>query len=74
MISINNGGKPVELKSVHIVNFDGTVVINESNWRLRKQGDGYYCDFTGLESGIYVIHVLTDQGVFTQKAVVIQDK
>lgn len=74
MISINHGETPAEFKSIRIINFDGTIVLNEDHYRLIKKENGYFCDFTGLESGIYTIHVVTDIGIFTQKAVIIATK
>ncbi|HLO92130.1 MAG: DNRLRE domain-containing protein [Chloroflexota bacterium] len=74
VISISHGGIPAEFKSIRVINFDGTIVLNEGHYRLIKKENGYFCDFTGLESGIYTIHVVTDIGVFTQKAVIIATK
>ncbi len=70
-ISISHGGEEAKFESIKIVNFNGTEIITEGHSRLRKENDGYYCDFAGMETGIYIIHMVTDKGIFTQKAVVL---
>lgn len=70
-VSIFKNGVPAEFKSIKVINFNGTEILDENHYRLKKTDKGYYCDFTGMESGIYTIHVVTDIGIFTQKAIVL---
>ncbi len=74
LISITNGTVPAEFLNIRIINFEGTVVLDQDHYRLRKTENGYFCDFSGMESGIYTIHVVTNIGIFTQKAVIIATK
>lgn len=74
LISITNGSVSAKFLDIRIINFEGTVVLNKDHYRLTKTENGYYCDFSGMESGIYTIHVVTDIGIFTQKAVIIGTK
>lgn len=74
LISVTNGLIPAKFLSIRIINFEGTVVLNQDHYRLSKTENGYFCDFSGMESGIYTIHVVTDIGIFTQKAVIIATK
>lgn len=74
LISVTNGTVPAKFLNIRIINFEGTVILNQDHYRLRKTENGYFCDFSGMESGIYTIHVVTDIGIFTQKAVIIATK
>jgi PKD repeat protein len=74
LISIAHGGIPAKFYSIQVINFNGTVVFNQDNYRITEKENGYFCDFTGLESGIYTIHVTTDIGVFTQKAIIMSKR
>ncbi len=71
MISVTNGRIQANFEKIKITNFNGTIVLDQNSSRLSKRENGYFCDFTGLESGIYTIHVVTDIGIFTQKAIII---
>lgn len=71
LVSIQHGGINSTFQKIRVVNFNGTQILNENHYRLRKDGMGYKCDFTGMETGIYTIQVITDIGVFIQKVVVV---
>lgn len=70
-ISIFKNGNSAEFKSIKVINFNGTEILDQDHYRLKKTDRGFNCDFTGMESGIYTIHIVTDMGVFTQKAIVL---
>lgn len=60
----------VEFKGINIINFNGTIVLNDNSRRISKESNSYACDLTGFESGIYTIQVITNRGIITQKALV----
>gem|GEM_PF-5389523 len=74
MISIDNVGGDVELKSIQVVNSIGSLVIDENNSRIKRKENGYTCDFTGLESGSYIFYIYTELGILTHKEIFIADK
>lgn len=71
LVQINHTGEQSEFKTIRVINFNGTEILNEGNSRLKKNNEGFSCDFTGMETGIYTIQVITTHGVFSQKAIVV---
>ncbi len=70
IFQVIQGNETVQLKSIRIINHTGTIVLNNSDYRISQGINTYYCDLSGLESGLYTIQVITNIGVTTQKALV----
>lgn len=73
VINITYKNFPNGFQHLRVINFNGNQILDENHFRLRKNENGYSCDFTGMETGIYTIQIVTDVGIFTQKAVFVSN-
>lgn len=73
IVQINSEIINSNFKHIRIVNFNGTEILNENHYRLSKNAEGYSCDLRGMETGIYTVQVITDNGIYIQKAVIVKE-